>query len=385
MCALKIEPLLSENIEELAGQSLSVCYQCGTCTAACPLGVHVRKLVRQMQLGAKEDAVSDNTLWSCATCKLCELRCPRGVNITDLLHALRILGFQGRKAPAKLEQALWGVYEEGNPWKGKKLERGKWAEGLGLKVVGNTSDRPSKVLLYAGCAVSYDPRLQNVARSLAEILKDNADVAILGEKESCCGDVVYQIGEDAYFEELVQNNIKTFKDSGADTLITVSPHCFNMFKTVYPNYGSMPNVVHYTEFLSNLLDKDALKPNGGNSSGEKTVTTYHDPCYLGRYYGIYEEPRKILESIPNIELTEMSDTKENALCCGGGGGQMWTDHDGASPSHERVVQASETKASVMATSCPYCIQNFEDATKTKGLELKVMDVSEILNQSLKKK
>jgi len=382
MCALIIDPSFPRQVEEMSGAKASICYQCGTCTATCPLGVQVRKILRDIQIGAMDDAINENSLWSCATCKLCELRCPKGVSITDLLHALRVLGFEARKAPAKLEKALWGIYEEGNPWGGKKAERAKWAEDLNLRVAGKSSSS-SKYVIYAGCASSYDPRLQSAARSIVEVLqKAGMEISILGESESCCGDVVYQIGEEGFLEELVEKNIKAFNESGVETLITISPHCLNMFKNVYPHFGKMPNVVHYTEILSQLLDHGELKFNGGTEGREQVIATYHDPCYLGRYYGIYEEPRKILESTPGVILTEMSENKENSLCCGGGGGQMWNDaNESVRPSHERVSQAVKTNATVLATSCPYCIQNFEDAAKTKGLELKVMDVSEVLNLS----
>ena len=378
---LVFDTSLERKIEELGGATATVCYQCGTCTSSCPLGVQVRKTLREIQLGAMDEAVNESTVWACATCKLCELECPKGVAITDLLHSLRILAFEARKAPPKLEQALWAIYEQGNPYGGKKNERAKWAEGLNLPVLGANS-KASGYVLYTGCASSYDPRLQNVARSVAETLqKSGAKVSILGENESCCGDVVYQIGEEGFLEELVQKNLAIFNDTGVETLVTVSPHCLNMFKNVYPHYGKTPNVVHYTEVLSQLIDGGKVKTK--NNGEEKFVATYHDPCYLGRYYGIYEEPRKILESIPGIALTEMRDNKDNSLCCGGGGGQMFNENE-ATPktSGERVSQAASTNSSVLATACPYCIQNFEDAAKTKGLKLEVRDVSELLNRSL---
>lgn len=379
MCGLVFDATLVKKIEEVGGGTASICYQCGTCTSTCPLGVKVRKLLREIQLGQINEAAADENVWACATCKLCEVKCPKGVNITDLLHSMRILAFEAHKAPAKLEQALWSIYENGNPYGGKKSERAKWAESLNVTVSGN--GKQSKYLLYAGCGSSYDPRLQDIPRSVTQVLqKTGADVSILGEKESCCGDAVYQIGEEAYLEELVTKNIETFKESGAETIVTISPHCLNMFRNVYPHFGTMPEVLHYTEVLSSFLDKGGLRASPKRDK-HSLLVTYHDPCYLGRYYGVYEEPRKILENISGLRLEEMADSKENALCCGGGGGLMWSDReDGARPSHERVMQAEQTNAAILATSCPYCVQNFEDATKTKGLQLKVMDVSELLNR-----
>lgn len=375
---MKLEPTFTSRIEGTSNDKLSLCYQCGTCTAVCPAGVPVRSLIRGSQLGARESVTGDQRLWHCATCKLCELGCPRGVKITDTIHALRIAAYEDKKVPQKLETALWGVYEDANPWGGKKAERGKWAEGMGI-----TQGRPAKYLLYVGCAASFDPRLQHVARSLASILgKVGVDFTILGSAESCCGDVVYQMGEEGFLEELIQGNIKSFAKSGAEAVIAISPHCFNMFKSVYPKYGAgMPTTLHYTEFLAGLLDRGSLTL--GRMDGDAAAAvTYHDPCYLGRYQGIYEEPRKLLEGIPGVKLSEMDDTRANALCCGGGGGGMWVDHEGERPSMHRVKQAADTGASQMVTSCPYCIQNFEDSAKTAGVSMGVMDVSEVIARAL---
>ncbi len=361
----------------MTNEALSVCYQCGTCTAVCPMNVPIRRLLRGAQLGAKGASSNEASLWYCATCRLCELACPRGVKVTDIVHAMRVIGFEDRKAPAKLEQALWGVYEEGNSWGGKKADRGKWAEGLPQR----ERKGPAKYILYTGCAVSYDPRLQRIARFMVDILdKAGVDFQTLGGKETCCGDVVYQVGEEGFLEELVAGNIKQLNEAG-ETVVTISPHCFNMFKSVYPKYGSAPQSLHYTQLLAELIDRGALKAEG-NGSAPSTIT-YHDPCYLGRYHGIYEEPRKILESIPRVTLTEMKETKGNSVCCGGGGGLMWTEFEGQRPSLKRVSQAAESGATTLATSCPYCVLNFEDAVRTEGTsQLKVADIAEVLHGAL---
>jgi Fe-S oxidoreductase len=378
---LKTEREFSDRVKEMSGEMLSLCYQCGTCTASCPMGVPVRRLIRSSQLGLKDFTLANTDLWNCATCKLCESTCPRGVQIMDILHALRVIGYEEKKSPKKLDEPLWGVYEDANPWGGKKGQRAKWAESLGIK---DAAKSKAKYLLYVGCAASFDPRLQKISRSLAKILGEaGVDFGILGEKEDCCGDVIYHIGEEGFLEELVQRNLAEFGKTGADAVISISPHCFNMFKSVYPKYGKMVPAYHYTEFLSELIEKELLPI---VSSENKLDVTYHDPCYLGRYHGIYEEPRKILESLPGAKMTEMAENKGNALCCGGGGGQMWMESIGERPSHQRVLQAVESGASVLATSCPYCVQNLEDAAKTKGLAaLQVMDVAEIVANRIKVK
>jgi len=380
---MKLDIAFTNKLETVSSDKLSLCYQCGTCTAICPAGVPVRTLLRGAQLGAGETVIGDDRVWYCATCKLCELGCPRGVKITDTIHALRVAAYESKKVPKKLETALWGVYEDANPWSGKKPDRAKWAQGLTVKV-----GKPAKYLLYVGCAASFDPRLQRVARSLASIMtKADVDFSILGSAESCCGDVVYQMGEEGFLEELVHGNIQTFAKSGAEAIIAISPHCYNMFKSIYPKYdesgrdggGSMLPALHYTEFLAGLLEKGSLGM--GRVDGDATVT-YHDPCYLGRYHGIYEEPRKLLDSIPGVKIAEIDDNKANALCCGGGGGRMWVESEDERPSMRRVKQAAETGASQMVTSCPYCIQNFEDSARTAGISLGIMDVSEVIAHAL---
>lgn len=355
-----------------ANGTLSSCYQCGTCTAICPLNVPVRSIMRGAQVGIRDLAVTE-ALWQCATCKQCEVACPRGVDITGVIHALRGLSYGERKVPSKLEAALWRVYEEGTAWEGKKNERAKWAEGLDVKV-----GKQAKHLLYLDDAASFDPRLQSIARSLVKIFNAaGVDFAVLGDKEKSSGDEVYQIGEEGFLEELAQSNIESFKSIGAEDIITVSPHSNGVFRDVYPKYGSLPPVLHYTEFLATMLDHDQLKLKSANG-GDGLAVTYHDPCYLGRYGGVYEEPRKVLESIPGVKLMEMDDNRSNALCCGGGGGGMFVESEGTRPSHTRVSQAEQSGAAVMTTACPFCVLNFEDGVKTVGSSIKIRDVAEIV-------
>ena len=352
---------------------MTLCYQCGVCTAICPLSAtgkspSVRKLVRSAQTGL---ATGSDDAWLCTTCKQCENTCPRGVPIVEVLHALRTIAFREHKAPPKLEEVLWKIYENGNPWGEPKANRAKWTDGLNIKDALQGVD----VLLYTGCASSYDPRLQKVAKAVASVLKEaNVDFGVLRTQEKCCGDAVYQTGEDAYLEELITENIATFSKTKASVVVSISPHCFNTFKTIYPKYGATFRAVHYTELLAELLDSEKLKL---RQPLESTVT-YHDPCYLSRYHGIQEPPRKLLDSINGVKLLEMKNAKDNTLCCGGGGGRVFQEAGGERLSNVRLREAAETGAQILATSCPYCIQNFEDSVKTTGKNLRVYDVAELV-------
>jgi len=275
-----------------------------------------------------------------------------------------------------LEEVLWKIYESGNPWGEPKSARQKWSDGLNLK----DALQGVEVLLYTGCASSYDPRLQHVARSIASILKSaGVNFGVLKSEEKCCGDAVYQAGEEAYLEELVTGNIGTFAKTGASMVVSISPHCFNMFRAVYPKYGAKFRSVHYTELFAELLDSGKLALEQPFEAG----VTYHDPCYLSRYHAIQEPPRKLLESVKGVELLEMENSKDNTLCCGGGGGRVFQENQNGRLSDVRVKEASATGAGILATACPYCIQNFEDSSKTTGTNIRVFDVAELIAKSVR--
>lgn len=376
---LTVDLELMEKLALLTSAAADYCYQCGTCTAACPFNalspgtINPRKIVRSAQLGIPYD---DQSLWLCSTCALCEAKCPWGIKIPDVVRGYRQLASEKRKLPQKFEEVLWMIYEDGTAFPGSSVERAAWAEGLGIK---DASKERVDVLFYVGCAVSFDKRLQKVARSVASILKvAGVDFGILGREERCCGDMVYNIGEDAFMEELAQQNIERFKKTGANTIITISPHSAYIFKNVYPRYGLKIPALHYIEFLAELVEKEKIKLE--QSVG--TEVTVHDPCYLGRYLKLYEEPRKILESIPGVKIVEMRDNRENAVCCGGGGGRHFLDIPGERLSHLRILQAKETEAKVMVAPCPFCIQNFEDSAKVKGVDIKINDLAELVARSM---
>lgn len=363
---------LWERVHELTAGAMDPCYQCGTCSATCPLmeylgrPISARRLLRRAQLGLQ----GLDEIWMCSACRLCEVRCPRGVNIVEAIMGLRALAFKGRAVPGGMYKLLWSALEEGNPWQGPRSERFKWAGGLRVR----DAFKGVKVLLYVGCAVSFDSRLQGLARAMVRTLsRTGIDFGVLGNRERCCGDAVRVTGERGYLLRLIENNIRDFEETGAETIVTISPHCYDIFRNLYPSHGLETEVLHYTEYLERLLDGDLLKP----SRRKRTRVAYHDPCYLGRYNGIFEPPRRLLESVGGIELEELRDNRFHAICCGGGGGGMWREEGGERLSDMRFKQAKEADIAVLATSCPYCIQNFEDSGRRLGGP-QVVDVMELL-------
>ena len=321
--------------------------------------------------------LEDEDWWLCSTCNQCVTRCPRGVAITDVIRAARkiMLEFQYEKAPASLRSAIGNLGSEGNPWGGEKSKRAAWAESLAIQPY---SSETHDVLYSPCCVLAYDPKLGSVARATATVLRSTGtSFGILGERENCCGESVRKAGHEALFESLAKSNIAAFREKGVKEIIVSSPHCYMTFKEEYPRLNGAVKVLHLTQYLAALLDKGKLSYNKPLS--KKIV--YHDPCYLGRHNGIYEEPRRVLGSIPGVTLMDEEECRENSLCCGGGGGRIWMETlKGQRFSDILVEQAVAMGADILATACPYCLLNFKDSvvTSDKADVLEVKDISEVV-------
>jgi Fe-S oxidoreductase len=238
-----------------------------------------------------------------------------------------------------------------------------------------------EVLYFPGCYLSYDPRLKKVAGATVDILKKaGIEFGILGTKENCCGESIRKTGDEDLFKRLARENIKTFVENGVKKILVSSPHCFHVFRNEYPEFMVNFEVVHITQLIFELIHEGRLEL--GKDYGRKV--TYHDPCYLGRHNGIFDEPREALKKVPGLDLMEMPDSREDSLCCGGGGGRIWMETPkGERFSDLRVEQAMGIGAEVLVTSCPYCITHFEDSRLTlEGAEdrLEVKDITEIVQE-----
>ncbi len=370
---------LMDELAKSGGSSLYKCYQCGMCTATCPWSEvrdeSLRKMLRLTQLGA--GGLEGDFLWLCTTCRACVARCPRGVDIPNVIRAAREFVAAAGAEPDRLKSVRGRLATVHNPWGGKPEERSRWADGLNVRPFEPGMD----LLLFVGCTAAYDPRIRTVARSLVRIL-DAAGVRFgtLGNDEVCCGDPALRIGDTPLFTSLAEQNAQTFRERGVERVVTISPHSFEALKHEYPKLGASFEVEHYTQLLARLADEDRLRL---RVDGDVRVT-YHDPCYLGRYNGVYEEPRKVLESIPGVRLEEMERNRADSLCCGGGGGRIFLE----TPPEERfsnlrVAQAERTGAQVLCSACPYCVLNLEDSSKTAATKpLAVRDVAEYVAEHL---
>jgi len=282
-------------------------------------------------------------------------------------------------APVKpVRVAAESLLRKGNPLSEEREKRADWAKGLPVK----TFTEGMEILYFPGCYLSYDPRLKKVAAATVNILnKAGVDFGILGSKEVCCGESIRKTGDEELFKRLARENIKTFIEHGVKKILVSSPHCYHTFKNEYPEFRVHFEVVHISQFLFELIREGRLKPS--KEIGQKL--TYHDPCYLGRHNGVFEEPRDVLKEIPGLNFNEMPESRANSFCCGGGGGRIWME----TPRKERfsdvrLQQALDVKAEVLVTACPYCISNFEASRETLDAreQIEVKDVTEIIAESL---
>ena len=363
---------------------LFACIQCGKCSGGCPVSLksvlNIRRLVRELVVHQDLKPIYKRSeLWDCTTCSTCSLRCPRGLKPHELIIELRSGLVEEGDVPVTVRDALEGTFEHGNPWGRIRTKRAEWAVDLEIKDF-SRGDK-AEMLYFVGCAPSYDPRVQEVARALARILSQSGvDFGILGNEESCCGSEIRRMGEEGLFEMLREDNLNLFHKYGVSQIVTTSPHCFNVLEKEYQASGL--EVRHYTQLLVELLKKGRLTFSREN----RKRVTYQDPCFLGKQNEIFEEPRFILHAIPGITLVDFERSRETSLCCEGGGGRMWVE---ASDSGERlavvrVKEALEMGVEVLATACPFCLLNLEDAVKTLGLEekLQVEDIAELVSEAL---
>lgn len=368
-----------EVVKDQGGDAFKRCYQCGLCDVVCPWNrvrqFSIRKIVRQAAFGMTE--IENEEIWRCTTCGRCPERCPRDVQQITSGVALRRIATEYGVFPENVKpvRAVSGnLNTVGNPLGEDREKRGDWAKDLAVRPFSEKME----VLYFSGCYLSYDRRLQKVAAATVKLLnKAGVDFGILGAQENCCGESIRKAGDEEVFKRLARKNIKTFIDNGVKKVLVSSPHCYHTFKNEYPEFMVHFEVVHINQFLFELIEAGRLELTGELPQ----KVTYHDPCYLGRHNGIYDEPRAVLNRVPGLELAEMPDSRENSLCCGGGGGRVWMDTPkGERFSDLRVAQAVDLGAQILATSCPYCITMLEDSRLAlKDSEvLKIRDITEIL-------
>ncbi|HKF36167.1 MAG TPA: (Fe-S)-binding protein, partial [Ktedonobacteraceae bacterium] len=352
--------------------------------------------------------ISTDALWACTSCSACMEICPVSIeHVPTIVDMRRHLVMEESDFPPEVTSLFNNIERNFNPWEISNDKRAEWAAGLGVPLMSQNPD--ADVLYWVGCMGSFDQRNKKVATSVAKILlAAGVNFAILGPEEWCTGDPARRIGNEYLWQMMAQQNVETLNNYGFNLanqgnshnghsnggasvapkhriVITACPHCFNTIKNEYPQLGGNYEVMHHTVFIEKLLTEEKIKlPEGF----DERKLTYHDPCYIGRYNDIYDEPRRVLTVLNSNGITEMRRHRNKSFCCGGGGGRAWMEEKiGKRVNQTRVSEALETGAEVLAAACPFCITMFDDGIKGVEAEdkLQIEDISEIVVRAIESK
>ena len=380
------------------------CIMCNRCQDACPAYAtgkelspaalevnkryYLRDHMKSLATGGDDEeplltyAMSESALWACTTCGACTEACPVGNEpMFDILSMRQNQVLMESAFPNELKGAFTGIERNGNPWQ-MATDRMEWTEALDFKVPTVAGNPDYDVLLWVGCAGAFDPGARDTARAIATVMhRTGIDFAVLGNDESCTGDLARRAGNEYLFSMAAEGNIETLNAAGADRkrIVTGCPHCLHTLKNEYGALGGRYEVMHHTQLIADLRNDGRIAPNGE----KETRATYHDPCYLGRHGGEYEAPREALAAAgPN--LVEMARSRNRSFCCGAGGAQVWKEEEEGreAVSDNRFREARETGADTLAVGCPFCARMMNDANKRAGEPMRVRDIAEIVAESM---
>ena len=381
------------------------CAVCGRCTDSCPAHltgkvlspmhivedlkdylIEVAPHVRKGEEPPKDrpllgGAISEEAIWDCVSCGACMEECPVVVeHVPTIMDMRRHLVMEESKMPESAMSALLSMEQRGHPWRGTQFSRTDWAEGLEVPTLAEHPE--AEVLFWVGCTPALEQRSQAIARSMAKVLKSaGVDFAILGEEERCTGDPARRMGNEYLYQIMANQNIETLNRYSVKKIVTVCPHCFNTMKNEYPQFGGNYEVLHYSQFLDQLIQEGRLKL----LPMAETTVAYHDSCFLGRHNGIYDQPRRVAQAIPGLKLVEMERRRERGFCCGAGGGHMWVEESrGERINHVRTDHFLETDAPTVGVSCPFCLQMLTEGIEAKGQagQKQAKDLLELVAESL---
>jgi Fe-S oxidoreductase len=339
---------------------------------------------------AGEDRVRANTVWLCMQCNACVEICPVGIEQAPIINQIRRNLVEEGELDTNLQSTLQIIHKSGNSFGENKRKRGRWTQELDFEVK-DARKEPVEVLWFVGDYASFDPRSQEVSRTIARLLhRAGVNFGILFDGERNAGNDVRRVGEEGLFESLAEQNLATLAECDFQRIVTSDPHSLNTLKneypelmaTDYPELAERWTILHHTELLLELLQSGALRP--GRPLAHRV--TYHDPCYLGRHNGVYDPPRDILR-ILGCELVEMPRNRDNSFCCGAGGGQIWiTSQLGHErPAENRIREAVELHdVELFVVACPKDATMFEDAIKTSGNSdrIRLCEVTELVEEAV---
>ncbi|MDX1687118.1 MAG: heterodisulfide reductase-related iron-sulfur binding cluster [Candidatus Promineifilaceae bacterium] len=376
------------------------CIMCNRCQDACPayhtgkelspaaLEINKRYYLRQnmsdLAAGGEDAphlmdyAISESALWACTACGACVEVCPVGNEpMFDILHIRRDQVLMQADFPNELQGAFRGMERTGNPWSTTE-DRLDWTEPLPFDVPTVEENPDFDVLYWVGCAGAFDPKGQEIARSIATVLHAaGVNFAVMGEMETCTGDSARRAGNEYLYYEMAMANIETLNEIGAGDrrIVTGCPHCLHTIGKEYEELGGDFRVLHHTQMIADLVGRGKLRLNGQKLE----QVTFHDPCFLGRHNGVYDAPRDALAQA-GATLLEMERNRSQSFCCGAGGAQFWKEeeHGEQAVNHNRYQEAQSTGAGTLAIGCPFCARMLDDASKEAEQTMQVKDVAEVV-------
>lgn len=384
---------------------LDACTECGRCQDACPayatgkplspkalildLRDHLHENGPRLLAGELQRApdglpligatIAEETLWACTNCRACMEACPVFIeHVPKIIDMRRHLVMEEGSLPETMQQAMRSLESRGHPFAGATGTRLDWCKDLDIKVL--AEGESAEYLYWVGCATAFNPRNQRVARAFSQLLqKAGVDFGILGNAEACTGDAARRMGNEYLFQTMAQRNMGLLLSRQVKKIVTTCPHCFNSLKNDYKQFGADFEVYHHSQVLADLVDEGRLKP----AAAPIGKITFHDPCHLGRYNEVYDEPRAVIDAAPGAARVEMGRHRQNSFCCGAGGGRMWAEE----PLDQRVGnvrarEALDTGSDTLGVGCPFCMLMLEEGVKSEakgGREMKVLDIAEVLH------
>jgi Fe-S oxidoreductase len=380
------------------------CIMCNRCQDACPAYVtgkelspsalevnkryHIWDNMNSLAAGEEDAlslldfAISESAVWACTSCGACVDVCPVGNEpMFDILAIRQDQVLMNSQFPDELKGAFNGMERNGNPWQMAE-DRLAWAKSLDFPVPTVEENPDFEILYWVGCAGAFDPNAQAIARAIATVLHAaGVSFAVLGNDETCTGDVARRAGNEYLFFAMAEMNIETLKAVGADQkkIVTGCPHCLHTLGKEYADYGANFTVLHHTQLITDLIGQGRLKLNGSKLE----QVTFHDPCYLGRHNGEYQAPREALAQA-GMTLLEMDRSKSNSFCCGAGGAQVWKEEEEGTQAvnDNRFAEARATGAQTLAIGCPFCARMLNDSNNAAGAPMQVKDVAEVVAEAL---
>ena len=402
------EPIYTSKLSDLTWKQLldsDSCTECGRCQEVCPAydagtPLNPKQLILDIRDALIQDAaaiiagngstpllvgekITQDALWSCTSCNSCVQECPVLINHLDTIIDMRRYLIMEGMVDAELQGALANLGRYGNSFGKSERMRSRWSKDIEPKIK-DARKEPVNYLWFVGDYASYSPTLTETTIKTVDVFKKvGLDFGILYEGERNSGNDVRRIGEEGLFEMLVEKNMEAISKSEFRAIVTTDPHSYNTLKNEYPitEYGTKP-VLHYTELLDQLISDGKLK----FTKELKYKVTYQDPCYLGRYNGVYDAPRRVIKAT-GCELVEMLRHGDRAFCCSAGGGRIWMEEGDFTerPSESRIREAANlSDVTVFVVACPKDITMFRDAVKTSGQEDKIIvkDLIDLVHEAI---